>query len=89
MTDLTKTKTQLEELGYPWIGIQLRDGQKLFGKVTKFTQFNIYFQDKHGDELDVPRRLIVRALLCLNGGKNESAEFSTKDKPHRSRRRTP
>lgn len=83
MPDLMKTKTQLEEIGYPRIGIQLRDGQKLFGKVTKFTQFNIYFQDKYGDVLDVPRRLIVRALLCLNGGKNESAEFSKKDQPHR------
>lgn len=76
MTSLTRTKTQLEELGFPRIGIQLKDGGKLFGQVTRFTPHTIYFRDRYGDELDVPRRIIARALLCLDGGKNESLGFS-------------
>ena len=66
-TYLAKTKAQLDALGFPFIGIQLKDGNKLFGVVTKFTQHKIYFKDKHGDELDVPRRIISRALLLIKG----------------------
>ena len=68
MSNLIKTKAQLEALGYPIIGIQLKDGSKRFGRVTKFTPHTIYFKDKHGDELDVPRRIIERAMLLIEGG---------------------
>ena len=65
---LAKTKAQLELLGWPFIGIELKDGSKYFGRVSKFTQHKIYFKDKAGDELDVPRRIIERALLLIEGG---------------------
>ena len=65
---LAKTKAQLEVLGWPFIGIQLQDGSKYFGRVSKFTTHKIYFKDNHGDELDVPRRIITRALLLIEGG---------------------
>jgi hypothetical protein len=78
-----RTKAQLEELGYPRIGIQLKDGSRLFGKVTKFTDYTIYFKDKNGDELDVPRRIISRAFLCLDGGKDEPTRLSKENKPGR------
>ena len=68
---LAKTKAQLDALGWPFIGIQLKDGSKYFGRVTKFTQHKIYFEDRSGDELDVPRRIIERALLSINGGKTD------------------
>jgi hypothetical protein len=68
---LAKTKAQLEELGWPFIGIQLKDGSKHFGKVTQFSPHKIYFRDRHGDELDVPRRIIERALLAIDGGKKD------------------
>jgi hypothetical protein len=58
-------------LGYPFIGIQLKDGSKLFGPVTKFTPHKIYFKDRNGDELDVPRRIIARALLLIKGDKKD------------------
>ena len=70
-TPLTKTKTQLEELGNPRIGIELKDGGKVYGDVDKFTHYTIYIKDKHGDILDVPRRIINRALLLINGGKGK------------------
>ena len=82
MSNLTRTKAQLEELGYPRIGIQLKDGSKVFGKITKFTDYTIYFEDKNGDELDVPRRIISRAFLCLDGGKDEPTRFSKENKSH-------
>ena len=69
MKPLSKTKAQLKALGYPSIGIELLDGSKCFGKITKFTLHTIYFVDKNGDELDVPRRLIKRAFLLLEGDK--------------------
>lgn len=84
MSLLTIPKTQLEELGFPRIGIQLKDGGKLFGKVTRFTPHTIYFRDRNGDELDVPRRIIARALLCLDGGEDESLGFSEKNRTGRS-----
>ena len=68
---LAKTKAQLEELGWPYIGIQLKDGSKHFGKVTKFSPHKIYFRDRQGDELDVPRHIIERALLAIDGGKKD------------------
>ena len=68
MKPLSKTKAQLKSLGYPSIGIELQDGSKCFGKVSKFTRDTIYFVDKNNDELDVPRRLIKRAFLLLEGG---------------------
>ena len=67
---LSRTKAQLKELGYPVVGIELRDGSKHFGKVSKFTRDTIYFIDKNNDELDVPRRLIQRAFLLLKGGRD-------------------
>lgn len=71
MSNLEKTKTQLEELGEPWVGMELMDGSKHFGPVDKFTKFYIYFKDKNGDVLDVPRRIIKRAFLLIKGGKEE------------------
>lgn len=68
---LAKTKAQLEALGWPFIGIQLKDGSKHFGKVTQFSPHKIYFKDRNGDELDVPRRIIERALLVIDGGKKD------------------
>ncbi len=62
-----KTKTQLEAWGWPFIGIELKDGSKYFGRVSKVTQYKIYFKDRNGDELDVPRRIIARAMLLLEG----------------------
>ena len=85
MSNLVRTKAQLEELGYPRIGIQLKDGSKLFGKITRFTDYTIYFENKNGDELDVPRRIISRAFLCIDGGKNEPTRVS---KENQSRRGT-
>lgn len=68
---LTRTKAQLEELDYPFIGIQLKAGNKVFGCVERFTQYTIYIKDKHGDVLDVPRRLICRAMLLIKGDKDD------------------
>ena len=67
MDYLAKTTAQIEALGFPFIGIQLKDGSKVFGTVTKFTQYKIYFRNKNGDELDVPRNIIERALLLIQG----------------------
>ncbi len=79
---LTKTKAQLKDLGYPFIGIQLKAGNKVFGKVEKFTKYTIYIEDKHGDILDVPRRLIQRALLMIKGDKDDDrAAVFEKNKP--------
>lgn len=71
MTELTQTQTQLRELGYPSIGIQCRDGLKIFGRVTKFTKYKIYLEDKNGDIIDVPRRIIRRAFLLIDGGMSD------------------
>jgi hypothetical protein len=67
MEPLTKTRAQLKDLGNPSIGIQLKSGLKVFGKVDKFTQYKIWIKNKHGDVLDVPRRLIWRAFLLIEG----------------------
>jgi hypothetical protein len=82
---LAKTKAQLEALGFPFIGIQLKDGSKLFGLVTKFTPHKIYFRDRHGDELDVPRRIIARALLLIKGDKEDGGTTAV-HKAHQSSR---
>ena len=74
MTIPNKTQAQLKTLGHPRIGIELKDGTKYFGKVTKFTKYNIYFKDKNGDVLDVPRRITTRALLCIDGGKERDGK---------------
>jgi len=55
-TVLSLTKARLELLGNPFIGVELKDGTKRFGYVTRSTQYKIYFRDKHGDELDVPKK---------------------------------
>lgn len=68
MSQITRTQAQLEELDYPFIGIQCADGSKLFGHVVKFTQYKIYLEDKNKDTKDVPRRIIKRAFLLLDGG---------------------
>lgn len=77
MSTLTRTKAQLEELGYPFIGIQLKDGGKMFGHVDKFTVHTIWIKDRNGDTLDVPRRIIKRAFLLIKGGNygDVSTEF--------------
>lgn len=65
---LNQTQDQIEALGFPFIGIQCLDGFKVFGKVTKFTQEKIYLEDKNNDIIDVPRRIIKRAFLLIEGG---------------------
>jgi len=75
---LAKTKAQLKTLGWPFIGIQLKDGQKYFGRVTKFTAHKIYFKDRNGDELDVPRRIIQRAMLSIDGGKEDGGSTAVR-----------
>lgn len=75
---LAKTQAQLEALGWPFIGIQLKDGSKYFGHVTKFTPHKIYFKDRNGDELDVPRRIIERALLLVTGGKTDGGSTAVR-----------
>jgi len=79
---LAKTKAQLKVLGWPFIGIQLQDGSKYFGRVTKFTPHKIYFADRNGDELDVPRRIIARAMLLIEGGKDDGGTTAVR-KAHR------
>ena len=68
MTSLNRTQAQLKALGYPFIGIECADGLKIFGKVIKFTQYKIYLEDKNNDTIDVPRRIIKRAFLLIDGG---------------------
>jgi hypothetical protein len=68
---LSRTREQLEELGNPRIGIELKSGGKMFGTVEKFTDYYIYVKDEHGDVLDVPRRIITRAFLLIEGGKEK------------------
>jgi len=68
MSQITRTQAQLEELDHPFMGIECADGSKLFGYVVKFTQYKIYLEDKNKDTIDVPRRIIKRALLLLTGG---------------------
>lgn len=79
---LNRTKAQLEALGYPKIGLELRTGLKRFGRVVKFTSHTIYLKDKNGDILDVPRRIIVRAFLLLEGEKvdGQTAAISGENK---------
>lgn len=85
MTQLNKTKAQLEELDFPFIGIEMKDGYKIYGHVTKFTKYTIYIKDRSGEITDVPRRIIERAFLLLKGDKkDESTKFFGKGK-----RRTP
>ena len=81
--DLAKTQAQLKSLGWPFIGMQLKDGSKYFGRVTKFTPHKIYFQDRSGDVLDVPRRIIARALLLIEGGKIDGGDTAV-CKAHKS-----
>ena len=71
MKKLAKTKAQLELLGWPFIGIQLKDDSKHFGRVSRFTAQKIYFKDRHGEERDVPRQIITRALLLIEGDKTD------------------
>lgn len=66
---LMKTTAQLKELGHPFIGIQLKSGGKIFGRVYKFTRYIIYVENKYGDILDVPRKYIQRSLLLIDGEK--------------------
>ena len=77
---LTRTKAQLKDLGYPYVGIELKDGSKVFGTVDHFTANRIYVTDRHdpkGEAIDVPRRIIKRAFLLIKGDNyNESAKVS-------------
>lgn len=77
--NLAKTKAQLKALGWPFIGIQLQDGSKYFGRVSKFTTHKIYFKDKNGDELDVPRKIITRALLLIDGGSIDGGSTAVRE----------
>ena len=77
MESLNKTKMQLESLGYPIIGIQLKSGLKQFGRVVKFTPHTIYFKDRNGDVLDAPRKIIERAFLLLEGEEEDGEEATS------------
>ena len=68
MTLLTRTQKQIKDLGHPFIGVECADGTKVFGKVIKFTQYKIYLEDKNKDTIDIPRRIIKRAFLLIDGG---------------------
>lgn len=70
MTQLTRTQTQLKALGFPIMGVECADGSKLFGRVVKFTQYKIYLEDKNKDTIDVPRRIIKRAFMLIDGGED-------------------
>ena len=83
MRQLTKTRAQLEELGNPFIGIELQAGLKVFGQVDRFTQYKIYVKDKHGDIVDVPRRIIKRAFLLIKGDDDGGKEFPQQNKSAR------
>ena len=72
MSLTTITQTQLEDLDCPFIGIECVGGDKLFGHVIKFTSYKIYLEDKNKDIIDVPRRIIKRAFLLIDGGKNKN-----------------
>lgn len=77
---LTRTKAQLKDLGYPYVGIELKDGSKVFGTIDHFTPNRIYVKDRHdesGEAIDVPRRIIKRAFLLIKGDNcDESAKVS-------------
>jgi len=83
MKQLTKTRKQLQALGNPFIGIELQAGLKVFGQVDRFTQYKIYVKDKHGDIVDVPRRIIKRAFLLIKGDDNGGEEFPQQNKSAR------
>ena len=85
MSSLTRTQTQLKDLDYPFIGIECVDGLKLFGKAVKFTQYKIYLEDKNKDTIDVPRRIIKRAFLLIDGGEDNdgSAKVSRSNSTRR------
>lgn len=68
---ISKTRAQVEALGNPLVGIQLYDGSKVFGRVQEFSRFTIYLVDRKGDDIDVPRRIIQRCLLLIDGGKED------------------
>lgn len=80
MEHLNKTRAQLEALGNPKIGIELQDGLKIFGQVDRFTQYKIYVKDKHGDVVDVPRRIIKRAFLLIEGENDGGEKFPQQNK---------
>lgn len=83
MKQLTKTRAQLQALGNPFIGIELQAGLKVFGRVDRFTQYKIYVKDKHGDIIDVPRRIIKRAFLLIKGDNDGGEEFPQQNKSAR------
>ncbi len=83
MTQLTKTRAQLQQLGNPFIGIELQDGLKLFGYVDRFTQYKIYVRNRHDEVVDVPRRIIKRAFLLIKGDNYVGEEFPQQDKSSR------
>jgi hypothetical protein len=83
MKQLTKTRKQLQALGNPFIGIELQAGLKVFGQVDRFTQYKIYVKDKHGDIVDVPRRIIKRAFLLIKGDNDGGEEFPQQNKSAR------
>lgn len=81
MQTLNKTKAQLDSLGYPFIGVELKSGGKIFGKIDHFTLHTIYIRNKEGDVIDVPRRIIERAFLLIEGAKlDESEKFFKQNK---------
>jgi hypothetical protein len=74
------TRLQIEKLGNPFIGIELLGGQKIFGRVDRFTRYKIYVRDKHEEIKDVPRRMIKRAFLLLKGENYGGEEFPHQNK---------
>lgn len=51
------------------VGIQLRDGNKLFGPLVSFSKFTVWIEDEDGDPIDVPRNIIRRMFILINGKK--------------------
>ena len=55
------------------IGIDLLNGMRVIGKVHNWGEDTIWvLTDKFNKPIDVPRDLIQRALVCIEGGKSKA-----------------
>jgi len=65
---MPKTSTK-ENLKGCRIAIQLISGDKIFGKVSKWSRDTIWvIQDRQEKPIDIPRDIIVRSLVLLPSG---------------------
>jgi hypothetical protein len=52
-----------------FIGIQLLDGNKMFGRVNKYNPLSIWVDIKGYEQpIEVPRDIMIRYLVVLDGG---------------------